>query len=78
MTDILSAQSYLSQGWKTLETLSSFFKFYKSLNDLTAAKLSEFLANVQVADSCKSVKNSMETLISCIQARINAHIEVSE
>lgn len=70
--------NYLSSAFETLETLTGFCKFYKSVNDETAEKISKFIGTIQISEQCQGASIAMTGILRFMQDRAISHQEMSK
>jgi hypothetical protein len=78
MNEFNKALLYFSQAHSTLEVLSNFIGFYRSLNEEIALKISDFVSKLQISEQNKIIKLAMDTLIQCAKDRISFHLDISQ
>ena len=76
MNEFPVAERYLFSGSQSLDTLSNFFKFYKSLNEDLSTKLSKYISEQTISDQCKSSSSATSYLFSFMQGKASSHLDL--
>ena len=75
MNEFPIAEQYLSSGSHTLSSLSTFFKFYKSLHEDLSTKLSRYLSEHSISEKCKSLSCAMLNLFTFMQSKVSSNLD---